>query len=81
MKARHLSGTAAGYEEDHFIPLELGGAPRDPSNLWPEARTGPHASSAKKDLAENRLKAQVCAGTITLAIARNEIVNPAYWGP
>jgi hypothetical protein len=24
------------YEEDHFIPLELGGNPTDPKNLWPE---------------------------------------------
>ena len=24
------------YEEDHLVPLEVGGAPRDPRNLWPE---------------------------------------------
>src|SRR5277367_5036528 len=24
------------YEEDHFIPLEIGGNPKDPKNLWPE---------------------------------------------
>jgi hypothetical protein len=24
------------YEEDHLIPLELGGNPTDPRNLWPE---------------------------------------------
>ena len=24
------------YEEDHLIPLALGGAPTDPRNLWPE---------------------------------------------
>jgi len=24
------------YEEDHFIPLEIGGNPTDPKNLWPE---------------------------------------------
>lgn len=23
------------YEEDHFIPLEIGGNPTDPKNLWP----------------------------------------------
>jgi hypothetical protein len=27
------------YEEDHLVPLGLGGAPYDPRNLWPE----PHA--------------------------------------
>jgi hypothetical protein len=26
----------ADYEEDHLIPLELGGHPSDPRNLWPE---------------------------------------------
>ena len=26
----------ADYEEDHFIPLEIGGNPKDPGNLWPE---------------------------------------------
>ena len=24
------------YQEDHLVPLELGGAPRDPRNLWPQ---------------------------------------------
>ncbi|MEU0822991.1 hypothetical protein, partial [Streptomyces mirabilis] len=28
------------YEEDHLVPLELGGAPRDPGNLWPEPHYG-----------------------------------------
>jgi hypothetical protein len=27
-------------EEDHFLPLELGGAPKDPRNLWPEPHAG-----------------------------------------
>src|SRR5438128_948993 len=26
----------AHFEEDHFIPLELGGHPSDEKNLWPE---------------------------------------------
>jgi len=29
------------YEEDHLIPLGLGGAPSDPRNLWPEPRISP----------------------------------------
>ena len=29
------------YEEDHLIPLELGGAPGDPRNLWPQERQLP----------------------------------------
>lgn len=77
---RNLPGTAADYEEDHFIPLELGGAPKDPLNLWPEPQTGPHASSGAKDRTENALKAKVCAGTMTLADARWSIGDPRTWG-
>lgn len=77
--ARHLPGVAADFEEDHFVPLELGGAPRDPANLWPEPRSGPHVSAGRKDVVENRLHRQVCAGTVTLAEARIEIANPANW--
>lgn len=37
-----LRGDRLGdYEEDHLIPLELGGAPADPRNLWPEPRRAP----------------------------------------
>lgn len=79
MKERHLPGKASDYEEDHLIPLELGGAPADPKNLWPEARTGPHASAGDKDRAENAFRSQVCAGTLSLADARARIVDPAFW--
>ncbi len=53
-----------GCEEDHLIALELGGAPKDETNLWPE----PNAQA--KDTCENRLKKQVCAGTLTLKAAQ-----------
>jgi hypothetical protein len=58
------------HEEDHLIPLQLGGAARDPANLWPE----PDASPNPKDTVENRLKAAVCNGTVTLAAAQTAIV-------
>jgi hypothetical protein len=65
-------------EEDHLVPLELGGAPRDPRNLWPEPRSGagvPSGQTAEtKDTEENSLKRQVCAHTITLATARSKII-------
>src|SRR5437016_11891368 len=32
------------YEEDHLIPLELGGHPTDPKNLWPEPLGGANAA-------------------------------------
>src|SRR6266550_8530688 len=66
--------TMAHYEEDHLIPLELGGHPTDPRNLWPE----PYASQqgAKiKDHLEDRLKRLVCAGTVTLHEAQDAIAT------
>ena len=36
------------YEEDHVIPLGLGGAPSDPRNLWPEPRTPPDGWGADR---------------------------------
>jgi hypothetical protein len=67
-----LYGEAAlpsNYEEDHFIPLELGGAPRNPRNLWPE----PHSQSSVSDPLETKLKRQVCKGILSLKAARAAI--------
>jgi hypothetical protein len=68
----------SSYEEDHLIPLELGGAPADARNLWPEPYTvtladGRSTGARTKDPFETKLKSQVCAGTITLAQAQGEI--------
>jgi hypothetical protein len=66
----------ADYEEDHLIPLELGGAPRDPHNLWPEPRNGsPGATASSKDGVENRLKNDVCAGRVDLVAAQQAIAS------
>lgn len=62
----------ADYEEDHLVPLELGGAPRDPANLWPEPYYG-SPTAYTKDGVETKLKNAVCAGTITLSSARSAI--------
>jgi hypothetical protein len=64
----------ADYEEDHLIPLEVGGHPSDPRNLWPEPRTGPFPA-AKKDRLENALHAAVCDGAMTLVAAQKEIAT------
>jgi hypothetical protein len=69
-------GTAADYEEDHLIPLELGGSPRDPKNLWPEPRNIYHGASAK-DVVENGLNDLVCDGRMTLSEAQSRIA--ANW--
>ena len=63
------TGSPSEYEEDHFIPLELGGAPRNAKNLWPE----PHAQSKSSDPLETQLKRKVCKGLMTLKRARATI--------
>lgn len=70
--------SSADYEEDHLISLELGGAPTDPRNLWPEPYTaslsdGRATGAHTKDGFETRLKDEVCAGSISLATAQSEI--------
>ena len=64
----------ASYEEDHLIPLELGGHPTDPKNLWPQPRAGDYPA-AMKDLVENSLHTKVCAGAISLAAAQSAIAT------
>jgi hypothetical protein len=64
----------ANYELDHLIALELGGAPRDPANLWPLARSGP-ANAIQKDAIENFLHRQVCDGGISLADAQQQVAT------
>lgn len=64
------------YEEDHLIPLGLGGAPVDPHNLWPEPRNPPDGwSSAKKDGLEALLSHLVCAHMIRLDEARHAVAR------
>ena len=62
------TGPPSAYEEDHLISLELGGAPRDPRNLWPEPR--PRADEV--DRIENELNAKVCSGELSLADAQRK---------
>ena len=63
------------YEEDHFIPLELGGANAQ-ANLWPEYDAGKIPN--EKDKVEDYLQKQVCDGNIPLAQARTEITTNWY---
>lgn len=57
------------YEEDHLMPLSLGGAPRDPKNLrpilWSRAKLD--------DVWEARLHRELCAGKVTLSLAQAQI--------
>ena len=68
------------YEEDHFIPLELGGHPTDPKNLWPEPfeTSIPDGGAHAKDRVESYLRAEVCSGSLTLEQAQHEIAEDWY---
>lgn len=77
MRAFGLPGTAADYEEDHRIPLELGGAPRDPENLTPEPRTGSPNNATTKDSGENLAKHWVCDQGVDLRQAQADFI--ARW--
>lgn len=59
------------YEYDHLISLELGGAPNDARNLWPEPGGVPNP----KDRLENRLRRQVCDGSLSLAASQRQIAG------
>jgi hypothetical protein len=78
------SAAAYGYagplrtaEYDHLIPLELGGDPNDPANLWVEPNDRPGAATTfnTKDALENTLRRRVCSGEMTLASARRAIAT------
>jgi hypothetical protein len=62
------------YELDHLVSLELGGAPADEANLWPQARGGV-AGAEQKDAVENWLHQEVCAGRLPLAEAQRQIAT------
>ncbi|MBO0729396.1 MAG: hypothetical protein J2P57_09070 [Acidimicrobiaceae bacterium] len=65
------TGSLGGYEEDHLVPLELGGAPSDPANLWPE----PGASPNPKDEVEDAARRAVCEGRMSLSAAQHAIAT------
>jgi len=69
--AMHLPGTPADFEEDHAVPLALGGAPRDPANLRPV----PIGQARADDREETRLHVAVCAGRMSLAAAQRMILD------
>jgi len=72
------------FELDHLIPLELGGSPADPANLWMEPYERPEGTAAlgtgsqTKDKVEDAARAAVCAGRVSLADAQRRIVANWY---
>ena len=65
------TGSLKDVEYDHLVPLEVGGDPNDPRNLWIE----PGASPNPKDGIESRLHELVCEGRVPLAAAQEAIAT------
>jgi hypothetical protein len=74
MVAYGITGPMKEYELDHLISLELGGAPDDVQNLWPEVWESPDGAHAK-DRVEDELHRAVCAGEVPLAEAQRRIAT------
>lgn len=66
-----LPGRMSDYEEDHLIPLELGGNPTDERNLWPQ----PIDEALVKDRLERKLNREVCRHRMTLKEAQAAIMR------
>jgi hypothetical protein len=85
--ASYGDARTSGFEYDHLVSLELGGAPNDARNLWPErdyaTRRGFYLNP--KDRLEGKLNRLVCSGRMTLAraqrlIAGNWVAAAARYG-
>lgn len=72
MKAYGDTDSPSKYELDHLIPLELGGAPSDVKNLFPESYAGTYGATTKDKL-ENKLNYLVCGGKMKLTDAQKAI--------
>ena len=71
------TGSLRTAEYDHLVPLELGGDPNDPANLWVEPNDRPAATTTSntKDILEDRLNSLVCSGQVPLAVAQEAIAS------
>ncbi|MDE1874762.1 MAG: HNH endonuclease [Patescibacteria group bacterium] len=61
------------YEVDHLVPIELGGS-NDIANLFPEA-AAPAPGFHEKDLVEDYLGQEMCAGRVDLTVAQSLIAT------
>ena len=77
MRETRLLGKASDYEEDHLVPLCLGGHPTDYHNLWPEPRRGRWTARFKDQLEASVCRA-VCRGIMTLEEGRAIFLRPDW---
>jgi len=62
------------YVADHIIPIEVGGHPTDPRNLWPQSQ-GLAWNVAVKDKLEAFVNREVCEGRMKLKGAQTVFKN------
>jgi hypothetical protein len=62
------------YEVDYLVTPALGGAD-DIRNLWPHSYSATVWNAHVKDALEDRMRTMVCAGTLDLAAAQQEIAT------
>jgi hypothetical protein len=74
IRDRHLPGTTRDYELDHYVPLEIGGHPTDPRNLWPQ----PWPKARLKDKLESALNRAVCGNRMTLSAAQHCLLDQSW---
>jgi hypothetical protein len=71
------------YIMDHRVPLEVGGHPTDPLNLWTQPIIAPDGwNDALKNRLEDDLHRKVCLRQVTLAYAQSEFLQDwhrSYW--
>lgn len=68
------SGQMRNYELDHIVPISIGGAPKDPANLWLQPWVG-HCNAKDKDIIEWQAHRDLCAGKISLEQAQAKFLN------
>lgn len=86
IKAAKLPGPVTDYEEDHYIPLTLGGHPYSTHNLWLQRWYNGECGAHIKDRDEVAYNHKVCSGEMTLNAAQLEFSKKwehcyrASWG-
>jgi len=78
LSAYGIKSSTSGYEYDHDVSLELGGAANDPRNLWPEPDYPGVTHSFylnPKDHVEDALNHLVCNKQMTLSQAQHLIAT------
>lgn len=68
-KQTHLTGSVKSFELDHFVPLSLGGSPKDTDNLWLQSWDG-EFGALNKDKLETQLHRDLCNNKVTLKKAQ-----------